>query len=371
MLSRLRRSAISQIPTLRTYTYLPRYIHYQPFKMPSNSAAWITEAEKVPLEVKEAPLWTPKENEVLIKNHAVAINPIDGSVQQFAYLPLEYPSILGSDVAGEVVAVGPNVTRWKEGDRIIGHGLVFWDLKTEGAAFQDYTIVTTNMGSEIPANVAFEDAVVLPLCLSTASTGLFHEHYLGLQLPTSPAQKPIGKTLVIWGGASCVGSNAIQLAKAAGYEVITTASPKNFDYVKSLGTDVVFDYNSVTVTEDILSALKGETLAGVLDCIGYSATPHCLEIAQKADGHKFVATTKPRFPTPPEGIEIKHIRGDLLVTNSLGKSIYEDFLPKALGAGSYVVAPKPTVIGKGLEHVQDGIHAIMKGVSATKIVVTL
>lgn len=339
--------------------------------MPSNSAAWITEAKKVPFEVKEAPLWTPKENEVLVKNHAVAINPVDGSVQQFAYLPLEYPSILGTDVAGEVVAVGPNVTRWKEGDRIIGHGLVLWNLKPEGAAFQNYTIVTTNMASEIPANVAFEDAVVLPLCLSTASTGLFHEDYLGLQLPAFPAQKPTGKTLVIWGGASCVGSNGIQIAKAAGYEIITTASPKNFDYVKGLGADVAYDYNSPTATEDILSALKGKTLAGVLDCIGFSATPHCLEIAEKAEGTKFVATTKPRFPTPPEGVEIKHIRGDLLVTNSLGKSIYEDFLPKALEAGSYVVAPKPTIIGKGLEHVQDGINAIMKGVSASKIVVTL
>ncbi|GAM33957.1 hypothetical protein TCE0_013r01231 [Talaromyces pinophilus] len=341
--------------------------------MPSNHAAWITEAKKVPLEVKEAPLWTPKENEVLIKNHAIAINPVDGSVQQFAYLPLEYPSILGSDVAGEVVAVGPNVTRWKEGDRIIGHGLVLWNLKPEGAAFQNYTIVTTNMASEIPANVTFEDAVVLPLCLSTASTGLFHENYLRLQLPTFPVQKPIGKTLVIWGGASCVGSNGIQLAKAAGYDVITTASPKNFEYVKSLGADVVFDYNSATIAEDILGALKlkGETLAGILDCIGFSATPHCLEIAQKSEGHKFVATTKPRFPTPPEGVEVKHIRGDLLVTNSLGKSIYEDFLPNALEAGSYVVAPKPTVIGKGLEHIQAGIDAIMKGVSATKIVVTL
>jgi NADPH:quinone reductase-like Zn-dependent oxidoreductase len=339
--------------------------------MPSNTAAWITEAKKTPFEVKEAPLWTPKENEVLVKNHAVAINPVDGSVQQFSFLPLDYPSILGTDIAGEVVAVGPNVTRWKEGDRIIGHGLILWNLKPEGAAFQNYTIVATNMASEIPANVAFEDAVVLPLCLSTASTGLFHETYLGLQLPTFPAQGPIGKTLVVWGGASCVGSNGIQLAKAAGYEVITTASPKNFDYVKNLGADKVFDYNSPTVTEDILNALKGKRLAGVLDSIGFSATPHCLEIAQKAEGLKFVSTTKPRFPTPPEGVEIKHIRGDLLVTNSLGKSIYEDFLPKALEAGSFVVAPKPTVIGKGLESVQAGVDAIMKGVSATKIVVTL
>ncbi|EED22672.1 zinc binding dehydrogenase, putative [Talaromyces stipitatus ATCC 10500] len=331
--------------------------------MSSNTAAWITEAKKAPLEVKEAPLWTPKENEVLVKNQAVAVNPIDGSVQQFAYLPLSYPSILGTDVAGEIIAVGPNVARWKIGDRIVGHGLVLWDFKPEGAAFQHYTILVANMAAEIPDHISFQDAVVLPLCLSTAATSLFHDDYMGLQLPTCPPQKTTGETLVIWGGASCVGSN--------GYEVITTASPKNFDYVKNLGADQVFDYSSPTVADDIVDALKGKLLAGILDSIGFSATQFCLDIAHRSRGFKFVSTTKPRFPNPPEGVQIKHVRGDALVANSLGKSIYEDFLPKALKCGSYVAAPKPTVIGKGLESVQAGIDAVMKGVSATKIVITL
>jgi NADPH:quinone reductase-like Zn-dependent oxidoreductase len=70
--------------------------------------------------------------------------------------------------------------------------------------------------------------------MSTAACGLFQEDHLALQR-SSALPKPTSKTLLVWGGSTSVGSNAIQLAVAAGYEVFTTASPKNFDYVKKLG----------------------------------------------------------------------------------------------------------------------------------------
>lgn len=340
--------------------------------MPSNIAAWLTAAKQHPLKVKAAPLRNPNDNEILVKNHAVAINPIDGYVQSHAFLPVCYPAILGTDVAGEVAAVGPNVTRFKAGDRVIGHALVLLNLNNDEAAFQAYTILKVDMACEIPDHVSFEDAVVLPLTLSTAASALFID--LKLQFPTEPARTSNGKTLFIWGGASCVGSNAIQLAVAAGYEVITTASAKNFEYVKGLGASQVFDYNTPTMNDDIVKALKGKTGAGILDCIGFSAAEASLEIAHKTPegaGFKFVSTTKPRHPTPPEGVQIKHVRGDDLVGKPLAKAIYGDFLPKALKAGSYVTAPKPTVVGKGLGHVQAGIDLLNNGVSATKVVITL
>jgi NADPH:quinone reductase-like Zn-dependent oxidoreductase len=338
-------------------------------RMPSNTAAWLTEAKKNPLEVKEAPTRTPNENEILVKNHAVAVNPIDCSVQTMAFFSIPYPAILGNEVAGEVVAVGPNVTRFKAGDRVAGHALALLNMNYDEGGFQEYTILKTNLVTEIPDHISFEDAVVLPLCLSTAACGLFIE--LKLPLPTVPAQEPKGETLLVWGGASCVGSNAIQLARAAGYEVFTTASPKNFAYVQKLGASKVFDYSSSSVKEDVVNALKGKHLAGILDSIGFAATPICLEIAKESEGFKFVATTKPRFPTPPEGVQIKHLRGDDLFALPLGKAIYENFLPAALKSGSYITAPKPTVIGKGLEHVQAGVDIVGKGVSATKIVIKL
>jgi NADPH:quinone reductase-like Zn-dependent oxidoreductase len=71
----------------------------------------------------------------------------------------------------------------------------------------------------------------------------------------------------------------VQLAVAAGYEVITTASAHNFDYVKKLGASQAFDYNSPTVHEDLLNAFKSKTLAGVMDSIGAPAWATCVDVA--------------------------------------------------------------------------------------------
>jgi NADPH:quinone reductase-like Zn-dependent oxidoreductase len=339
--------------------------------MASNKAAWITASKAHPFEVKSAPMWTPEENEILIQNHALAVNPVDGTIQSFAWFPLNYPTILGQDVAGTVAAIGPNVTRFKIGDRVLGHGVGMATKQNQHLGFQAYTVVQTNMASEIPDVVTFEEAAVIPLGCSTAASGLFQDEFLKLQLPTEPKQKETGKTLLIWGGASSVGSNAIQLAVAAGYKVITTASLKNFEYVKKLGASLVLDYNSPTVCDELLVAFKGKTIAGALDCIGASATPICLEVVHKSTGDKFVATTKPGFLSPPEGVGIKHIFGTSIKDNEVGQAVYENFMPKALKAGTFVPAPEPLVVGKGLESVQEAVDLINKGVSARKLVVSL
>ena len=339
--------------------------------MASNTAAWLTAAKSKPFQVKSAPMWTPAANEILVRNHAVAINPIDGSLQSLAWWPLDYPTILGQDFAGEVVAVGPNVTRFKQGARVLGLAVGMQTKRAQDNAFQHYTIVQTNMACEIPESLSFEKAAVIPLGCSTAASALFQDTFLNLQFPTVPAQKLTGKTLLIWGGSSSVGSNAIQLAVAAGYQVTTTASPKNFEYVKKLGASEVFDYNSPTIGEDLITSFKGKTIAGALDCIGGPAQGVCMDVVHKSSGTKFVSTTKPGFPDPPEGVTIKHIFGSAIKDNEVGKAVFEDFLPKALETGSFVPAPEPLVSGTGLESVQDAVDLLQKGVSARKVVVSL
>ena len=341
------------------------------YSMASNNAAWLTAAKKIPFEVKPAPLWTPAENEILVQNHVIAVNPVDGMLQALAFFPLDYPTILGQDVAGEVVSVGPNVTRFKKGDRVVGHAVGMATKRDQDNGFQAYTILQTNMVCELPDSISFESAAVLPLGLSTAACGLFQDGFLSLQFPTEPPQKPTGKALLVWGGASSVGSNAIQLATAAGYEVITTASPKNFQYVKKLGASQVFDYNSSTVGADLLDAFKGKTTAGALDCIGGPATVVCFDVLHKSTGDKIVSVTKRGYPDPPEGVTVKAIFGTTLKDNQVGKAIYEDFLPKALKAGTFVPAPEPLIAGKGLESVQGAVDLNKKGVSAKKVVVLL
>lgn len=339
--------------------------------MASNTAAWITAPKARPFEIKPAPMGEPQDSEILIQNHAIAINPIDGKLQALAIYPLNYPSILGEDVAGTVVAVGPNATRFKKGDRVIGTTAGFGTKRDEEKAFQAYSILKSNMACEIPDDLSFEHAVVLPLGVSTAASGLFHPEMLNLQLPTEPAQASSGKTVLVWGGASSVGSNAIQLGVAAGYEVVATASPKNFEYVKKLGASHVVDYNSATAVSDLVDALKGKKMAGAFDAVGGAAWAPVVEILQQSQGHRAVATVVRGFPDPPAGVAMKQMQSLSIMGNHVGKAVWEDFLPKALRAGKYIAAPNPLVAGNGLESLQDAVDLCRKGTSAQKVVVTL
>lgn len=122
--------------------------------------------------------------------------------------------------------------------------------------------------TEIPDSLSFAQAVVLPLAVSTTCSGLYHPDYLGLPLPSATDATQTGQSILIWDGASSVGATTIQLAVASGLTVVTTASPPNHDFVKSLGAHVVLDYQSVTVAEDIASVLPaGDSFLGVYDAI--------------------------------------------------------------------------------------------------------
>ncbi|KAK4867166.1 hypothetical protein LT330_000676 [Penicillium expansum] len=376
--------------------------------MPSNRAAWLTAKSARPLEVKTAPYTSPATNEIVIKNGAIAINPVEWSKQLVGDLMfswIKYPFVLGNDLAGEVVEVGLGVTRFKPGDRVLGHALSMDPTvnKNSEGSFQEYTVVRANMASPIPDILSYEEACVLPLGLSTAACALFQKDTLALNYPdasaaaTGESKKTGNEALVIWGGSSSVGCNAIQLATAAGYDVFTTASPKNFEFVTSLGATQVFDYRSKAAITEIIKALKGKKPVGAI-AIGNGATEACMEILSKTNGSKFVAQIS--FPWPEKtptttlaligamvglmwwnlsifikskfkGVTAKFVFGSSLYNNEVGGIIYHDFLPEALAQGSFVAAPRPLVAGKGLEMIQEAMDLHMKGVSARKVVVSL
>lgn len=160
------------------------------------------------------------------------------------------------------------------------------------AAYQEYVILQLPLAAKIPDNVKDEEAVVLPLCIDTAASGLFEEAGLGLTLPPSSAGK--GKAVLIWGGSSSVGTNAIQLLASSGYEVYTTASKHNHDYCKSLGAAQVFDYKDSSLIEDIVAALKGKDVVGGMDTISEEKTIKAsCEILSKAGGVKKLQVVLP------------------------------------------------------------------------------
>jgi NADPH:quinone reductase-like Zn-dependent oxidoreductase len=373
--------------------------------MPTNEAAWLP-AKNAALEVGPAPYTPPGDKEIVVRNRAVAINPVDWIIPVMGHLIfpwLKPPFVLGSDVAGEVVEVGPGVTRFKVGDRVVGDAIGSdpnRNRPSEGA-FQLYTVLLEHMTAPIPDDLGFERACVLPLGISTAACGLFEKDHLALQHPSIPP-RPTGETVVIWGGSTSVGSNAIQLAVAAGYEVITTCSPRNFDYVRRLGAALAFDYHEKTAVKSIIAALKGKRCVGAL-AIGGASAAACFDIVHASEGRKFVSTASAPasvdgvFDTPGNvglkllglmprmavagvglalksrmlGVGTKFIFGSSLFANEVGPAVWVDFLPRALAEGRYVVAPEPRVVGTGLGAIQGAFEIQKKGVSATKIVVSL
>jgi NADPH:quinone reductase-like Zn-dependent oxidoreductase len=371
--------------------------------MPANTAAWIR-AKHARLDVGPAPYTPPADDQMVIRNHAVAVNPLDWIIQvegSLTYGWLKYPTVLGADVAGEVAEVGRAVTRFRPGDRVLGHA-VGTDKDANSAAqgaFQQYTVVLERMASPIPGTMPFEDAAVLPLAVSTAACGLFQADQLQLRHPSENAE-PTGETVLVWGGSTSVGSNAIQLAAAAGYEVMTTASPHNFEYARSLGASHVFDYNSPSAVPDIIAAFQDRTLAGAI-AIGATGAASCVRVAGACKGNRFVSIASPpvsferladsnrgRFERPrvilrliasnvglqfrsrPRGIRTKYIFGTSLKANEIATLIYRDFLPAALAEGRYAAAPKPFVAGHGVRDFQQAMDIQLKGVSAAKVVVT-
>ena len=367
----------------------------------SNVAAWLN-TKQTPLTVGPAPYTAPKADEIVVRNRAVAVNPMDWIKQvagDFLFNWITYGFVLGSDSACEVVEVGSGVTRFKVGDRVLGHA-VGTDPKRNSAAegsFQNYTVLLERMTSPIPASMSYVDASVLPLGLSTAACGLFEKDQLALDYPSN-SPKANGKTLLVWGGSTSVGSNAIQLAVAAGYEVFTTASPRNFDYCKKLGASCVFNYSDANVVRDLIAALEGKTIAGAL-AIGAGSPELCAAVVRACKGSKFVAiatypvsfnqplgqkvpmlATLSRFlwssasfwlKTRPFGIRSKFVFGSSLVHSDVGRAVYADFLPRALEQGRFVAAPTAQVVGSGLGSIQAALDLQRKGVSAKKVVVTL
>lgn len=368
---------------------------------PTNVAAWLKKGSSN-LKVGSAPYTAPAKGQLVVKTHAIALNPIDYSIPVIAGIAfpwIKYPFVMGTDISGTVVEVGEDVTRFHVGDRVVAMAQSY-DKESTGApegAFQKYVVVRETFSSAIPENMSFADASVIPLASQTAFTGLFGKQYCALKYPTVP-RKSNGESFLVWGGSTSVGCNAIQLAVAAGYEVITTASPKNFDMVKSLGASHVFDYRSATVRNDIIAVLKDTKCAGAI-AIGQSSEAPCIDIiaaVPSSTGRKFVAqASTPGGPPTKGGLGMVGFVFNLQVTNASlavrskvrGVSskfiiseasdvhfwdvLHKDFLPAALAQGSFKPAPAADIHGKGLEAISGGLEKLKSGVSAKKLVITL
>lgn len=180
-----------------------------------------------------------KPDEVLIKVKAAGINPIDWKVRQGLYadaFSLNFPIILGWDMAGVVESVGNEVTNFKAGDEV--YGLI--DFPNAGNCYAEYLCAKADQIWLKPKNFNFEQAAACPLVALTAWQVLFD---IGQLQP--------GQNVLIHAGSGGVGHVAIQLAKAKGAKVYTTCSKSKAPLAKELGADFVIDYQQANFEDEL------------------------------------------------------------------------------------------------------------------------
>jgi NADPH:quinone reductase-like Zn-dependent oxidoreductase len=203
-----------------------------------------------------------KRGEVLVRVHAVGLNPADYKIAQWGNPAWRYPFIMGLDVAGIIAAIGPDASGWQIGDRVYYHG----DFTRPGG-FAEWTTIPAHVVAPLPSNLSFAEAASVPCTGFAAYQGLYMR--AGLKA---------GMTVLVQGGAGGVGSHAIQLAKLAGAEVITTTSASNADYVRELGADHVIDYQQEDGAQRVMQLTGGRGADVILDAVSQATTTAALEL---------------------------------------------------------------------------------------------
>lgn len=335
----------------------------------TNHAA-IIPSPKAQLEIITRPIPTPAPHQILIRNRAIATNPLDWKIQERDVYVKCYPAVIGSDVAGTVEAVGAAVTRFRKGDRVSGFAdFASQDGMNEGA-FQEYVLVEATCCTKIPQSVSFEEGSLLPMAVATSGVAIF----LNLGVPRSGGQKG---GFLVWGGASSVGSAAVQIAAAVGFDVFAVASPIHNAYVKTLGAKLVFDYRSTSVVTEIVSAAReaGIELKLAFDAISEHGTSQtCADILDKLGGGKLCVTLSlPAATETPANVEVSRTSAGKIARDwkEGGTWLFNDWLEKALADGSYKPSPGIQIVEGGLAGVQKALDLHRKGLSGKKLVVPL
>ena len=226
------------------------------------------------LSIKEFDIPTPKDNEVLIRVHATTVNRTDCHVlsgkpffmRLFTGLFKPRSSIIGSDFAGEIEAVGSSVRSFKAGDKVMGFGGVFGC----GSHSQYFTLPAekaTKIMVTMPPNISFDEAAA---CLEGAV-------YAAAQI--NPVKPKPGQKALVYGATGAIGTSYVQFLKYYGVYITAVCRGENKELVKSLGADKVIDYTKEDFTKD------SEQYDFVFDAVGKSSFFKCKKLLKEKGGY--------------------------------------------------------------------------------------
>lgn len=211
-------------------------------------------------QLKEVAKPIPKDNEVLVKVHASTVNRTDSGFRSAEYFISRFWSgllrprhqILGCEFAGVIEEIGKNVTLFKPGDAVFGY-----NDKSFGGHAEYLTLTETDAMAIMPANLGFDDAAAL-------TEGA---HYALVDIRAAKV-KP-GQQVMVYGATGAIGSAAVQLLKSFGAKVTAVCNTKNVDLVKSLGADIVIDYQTQDFTQ------TEQKFDFIFDAVGKSSFGQC------------------------------------------------------------------------------------------------
>lgn len=229
-------------------------------------AAILTRYDKnaTDLEIRNIPTPTPGANEVLIKIHTAAVNPLDNMIMRGEVkmiTPYALPLVMGNEFSGIVEKTGTNVRRFTPGDRVYGRMPL-----TKIGAFAEYAAVDAGALAHVPSYLSLEEAATVPLTALTAMQAL--------ELMEAKA----GQTIFISGGTGSLGAMAIPVAKSLGLKVATNGNGENEERVRALGADIFIDYKKQNYA-DVLADVDL-----VLDTLGDRELPNEFKVL-KEGGH--------------------------------------------------------------------------------------
>ncbi|KAI1622524.1 alcohol dehydrogenase [Exophiala viscosa] len=214
---------------------------------------------------------TPTPGHLLVQIHAAALNPVDIQLMNVPLNSLPYlngPKIPGRDFAGTVLATGSD-TKFSKGDEVMGISMA---LNGSGSLTEAADIDVNNQACIIkkPANLSWTQAASLPLVYLTART------IVEKCKPYMKSNTPSENKLVVLGGSSATGMYTVHIARSLGWEVLSSCSGRNADFVREKGADEIVDYT--TSSTAVVDAVKRFAPHAIADCVGGT---ECIDLAPK------------------------------------------------------------------------------------------
>jgi NADPH:quinone reductase-like Zn-dependent oxidoreductase len=223
------------------------------------------------MRFEQVPRPSPGPGEVLVKVEAAGVGPWDGWIRAGkSVLPQPLPLTLGSDLSGEIIAVGPGVAGLRTGDQVYG----VTNPRFVGA-YAEYAVASAAMVSRKPNSLTHIEAASVPVIAVTAWQGLFDQ-----------AQLKAGHTVLIHGAAGNVGVYAVQLARRAGLQTFATAAMADISYVHELGAGTVIDFQTRRFEEAVRDA------DAVIDLVGGETQERSFQVLRRG-GKLISAVSRP------------------------------------------------------------------------------